>query len=149
MNNKEESKLNIIGSSTCYCERTDLDSEPMSIDFGHDDTLTVLAKHDYFSSNSTHGRFLLRSVLYSILENPVKVTRFILIDSGVKLIDPSSQFSEEINAIIKQLPEVLVCSESLNEYDVEQNAVPQSALIVTASEITSELLHATNIFCIE
>ena len=61
-------------------------------------TVTVLIKHDYYSSDSDHGRILLGSFLDSLAERGSDLAKVILIDSAVNLLNDVS-FAQKIEKL--------------------------------------------------
>jgi len=70
----------------------------------------LLIKHDYYSSDNEHGRFLLNSFLKSLSNGKFSLESIILIDSGVRIAD-SAIMQTLVNS--GTVNTVYICSESL------------------------------------
>ena len=103
-NPRTESKLDYL-----------VDAE-FEIDTGEDDSqITVLIKHDYYSSDNEHGRTLLDSFLKTFKTEQFSLGSVILIDSGVKLAG-SGLLSDVIESCSANT--VYICTESLEYYGI-------------------------------
>lgn len=78
--------------------------------------LVVLFKHDYYSSDSVHGRELLSNIIYFLNSERESISKLLFIDSGVFLLNPDYENSTEISMLIEKAQAVYVCSESIEEY---------------------------------
>lgn len=118
---------------------TDIDLYPDLLMDTADGSLTIVIHHDYYSSDSNHGRELLKSFLEVLRDDYNKISRVFIIDSGVLLLDPQN----ELNSSFKELCDldfsIIVCQESLENFNV---SVSDYDSISTASthEIALELL---------
>ena len=64
MNNQEKSKLDIVSGDSVVIEQSPvIEVEPEKLEIFQNSGLTVLIKHDYYSSDSAHGRELLGAFL--------------------------------------------------------------------------------------
>lgn len=110
-------------------------------------TLTVLIKHDYYSSDSDHGRILLGSFLDSLAERGSDLAKVILIDSAVRLLDDVS-FAQRIEKLFSLSKYSYVCEESLKYFGIEY--VSHGNIIVCpASDIAMEISDAVNLITLE
>lgn len=91
--------------------------------------ITVLFKHDYYSSDSDHGRSLLKGFIKVIRESLPKINRIILIDSGVKLLSEENPFYEDMVYFANNVPSFLVCFESMTEYNIKTTALPMISYV--------------------
>jgi len=82
--------------------------------------LTVLIKHDYYSSDNEHGRTLLRSFLSSLISGDFIIDTIILIDSGVRLADKANDLNNDLIKFINTTGagSVYICTESKEYYGV-------------------------------
>lgn len=134
MNNWEKSNLELTPAP----EMTLLDENG---------TLTVLIKHDYYSSDSDHGRILLGSFLDSLAESGSTISKLFLIDSGVRLLNDIS-FAQKIEKLFSLSKYSYISEESLAFYGIEY--VSHANIIVCpVSDITMEIIDAGQIITIE
>ena len=110
-------------------------------------TITVLIKHDYYSSDTDHGRFILASLLDSLAECGNNLAKVILIDTGVRLLNDIS-FAQRIEKLFSLSKNSYVSEESLSYYDIEY--ITHSNIIVCpASDISMEIIEAGHLITIE
>lgn len=110
-------------------------------------TITVLIKHDYYSSDTDHGRFILASLLDSLAECGNNLSKVILIDTGVRLLNDIS-FAQRIEKLFSLSKNSYVSEESLSYYDIEY--ITHSNIIVCpASDISMEIIEAGHLITIE
>ena len=105
------------------------------------DGVTILIKHDYYSSDSDHGRDLLAAMIDSIKRN-YKIDQVLLIDTGVKILD---------NALLDMYLLcnyylTYVCKESLDTYGV---AATSGVEVVDKSVIFDILINSRTVLTIE
>ena len=109
------------------------------IEINHDDgSLTVLIKHDYYSTENDHGRELLSSVLNAILDDTDHYVRIILIDSAVRILSDYPDISCKLKSFYDNGSCVSVCKESLDFYYVDCSDM-EFLDILSASSIFAEL----------
>ena len=110
-------------------------------------TITVLIKHDYYSSDSDHGRIILSSFLDSLAECGNNISKVILIDSAVRLLNDVS-FAMKIEKLFSLAKNSYVCEESLTYFGIEY--VSHANIIVcSASDISMEIIEAGHLITIE
>ena len=108
--------------------------------------VTLLIRHDYYSSDSEHGRALIKTFLETVLDTQ-NVGTILLIDSGVKLLKEGSPCLSVLNEIINiNVPRVLCSSESLSNYGT---ACPDFAEEVSSRAIFLEILESSRLITIE
>ena len=83
--------------------------------------LVVLFKHDYYSTNSPHGKELLSNILYSLNSDSISIAKILFVDSAVSLLDVDSIYNSDISSLLEKTQTAFVCSESLEEYRIELN----------------------------
>ena len=109
--------------------------------------ITLLIKHDYYSSDSDHGRLLLGKFLDSLTECGNNLAKIILIDSAVRLLNDVS-FVQKIEKLFTLSKYSYVCEESLTYFGIEY--VSHGNIIVcTASDISMEIVEAGRLITIE
>jgi hypothetical protein len=134
MNNWEKSNLELTPAP----EMTMLDENG---------TVTVLIKHDYYSSDTENGRSLLASFLDSLAECGSNISKVILIDSAVRLLN-DDLFAPVIEKLFSLSKYSYVCEESLNVYETEY--VSHGNIIVCpASDIAIEIFEADHLITLE
>ena len=127
MNNWEKSNLDLAPSPEITMEE-------------ESGNITVLIKHDYYSSDSDHGRIILASFLDSLSECGNNISKVILIDSAVRLLNDVS-FAMKIEKLFTLAKNTFICEESINYFGIEY--VSHANIIVCpASDIFMELLDA-------
>ena len=110
-------------------------------------TVTVLIKHDYYSSDSDHGRILLGSFLDTLAERGSDLAKVILIDSAVNLLNDVS-FAQKIEKLFSLSKCSYVCEESLTYFGIEY--VSHGNIIVCpASDISMEIIEAAHLITVE
>ena len=90
---------------------------------------TVLIKHDYYSSDSDHGRDLLRALLRALYKSQINKLVIYLIDSGTLLLDKENALFKTFQPLIAKSEMVIVADESLLFYgidaDIDSNILTQ------------------------
>ncbi|MBR2524571.1 MAG: hypothetical protein IKE53_09080 [Clostridiales bacterium] len=109
-------------------------------------SVTVLIKHDYYSSDSDHGRSLMKTMLEG-LEGNACISGILIVDSGVKILSGDNDCFSYVKDLADQLELTpLVCSESLEVYGI---AAPEYVKAVTTAEFMSEVIGADHLIVIE
>ncbi len=124
---------------------TDLNLFPDLILDDSNGNLTILIKHDYYSSDSDHGRELLGAFLDVLVDEFSKVSRIFLIDSGVKLLDPSNPLYNAFKTLLDMEFCIASCRESLDAYKIEFEKSDRKD-ILSMHEIALELMSAPYLF---
>ena len=109
--------------------------------------ITVLVKHDYYSSDTEQGHILLASVLDSLIDSGNKISKVILIDTAVRLLNDVS-FAQKIERLFKLSRSSYVCEESLTYYDIDYIS-HGNIIICPAADIAIEIIEASHIITIE
>jgi hypothetical protein len=134
MNNWEKSNLELTPAP----EITVIDENGM---------LSVLIKHDYYSSDTDHGRKILSAFLDSLAECGNTLSKIILIDSAVKLLD-IDELAYRLEKLFGLSRYSYICEESLAFYEVEYTA-HDNVVICSASDISMELMQTGNLITLE
>ncbi len=134
MNSWEKSNLELSPAP----EMTMLDESGM---------LTVLIKHDYYSSDTDHGRFLLISFLESLCECGSSILKVILLDSAVKLLNDAS-FAPGIEKLFSLSKFSYVSEESLETYGIEYVS-HGNIMVCPSSDIAMEISQAGHLITLE
>lgn len=105
--------------------------------------LTILIKHDYYSSDTEHGRFLLGSFIDSLSESGEPILKVILVDSAVNLIrDPF--FSSRILKLFSLSRYSYVCEDSLEAFDVDYTP-GENVIVCPAADISMQILQSAHL----
>lgn len=102
-------------------------------------SISVLLKHDYYSTDNENGKALLNSLLDGLILAADRINMIIITDSAVRLLESSSKL---IN-LIKLVHLTLVCRDSANFYEVQ---IPEDEAlhlnIVPISDITDQIIES-------
>lgn len=109
--------------------------------------LTVLIKHDYYSSDSDHGRILLASLLDSLADDSDGISKVILIDSSVRLLNDIT-FAPKIEKLFSVSKYSYVCEESLTYYGIEYVS-HNNIIVCSAPDLSLEITGASRQIIIE
>ncbi len=134
MNNWEKSNLELTPAP----EMTIMDESGM---------LTVLIKHDYYSSNTENGKVLLGSFLDSIYEYGDSIGKIILIDSAVKLLE-DELFTERLEKLFGLSRHSFICEDSLAAFDIEYSS-HDNVMVCPSSDIATEIIQAVHLLTLE
>ena len=134
MNNREKNSLELTPAP-----------EMTLIDEGGN--LTVLIKHDYYSSDTEQGRLLLGSFIDALADCGDTLLKVILVDSSVTLLfDP--YFSSRIEKLFSIARYSYVCEESLSAYDIDYST-HGNILVCSASDIALQIIQAGHLLILE
>ena len=134
MNNWEKSNLELTPAP----EMTMLDENG---------TVTVLIKHDYYSSDTESGRSLLASFLDSLAECGSNISKVILIDSAVRLLEDES-CSAKLAKLFALSKYSYICDDSLAYFDIEYSS-HDNIIVCCASDISMELIQTGHLITLE
>ena len=150
MNNREKSSLDIVSTDAVVLETTPvIEVEPEAIELSHSGSLTVLIKHDYYSSDSAHGRELLGAFLSALLSRKGDIDRIFLTDSGVRLLSENSGLYNEYKELSSDVPVVTVCLESLEEYGLAMTDLPANFETLDSVGFASAVIAAAGLVVLE
>ena len=100
------------------------------------DSITVLLKHDYYSSDNENGRHLLETILSELKNSDRTIGMLIITDSATKLLDKDNDLSSALHdLIIYKAESHAICKDSADYYmsDIESgeelNLYSASAII--------------------
>ncbi len=158
MRNKENQSNNIEAYADLYSNGTataaiaeetgtDLNLFPDLILDDSNGNLTIVINHDYYSSDSDHGRALLGAFLDVLADEFSKVSRIFLIDTGVKLLDPSNQLYSSFKVLNDMEFSIVCCRESIDNYNIDFEKKNNTELI-SMHEIALELMSVPYLFTI-
>ena len=108
----------------------------------------VLIKHDFYSSDSEHGRKLLATFLSSLYESSYSHVIVYLIDQGVKLLDESNSLHDSMLCLLEKSEMTIAAVESMSFYDV---TVSGNSKIVeqSARSIAEDISYLPNLLVLE
>lgn len=150
MNNREKSSLDIVSTDAVVLETTPvIEVEPEAIELSHSGSLTILIKHDYYSSDSAHGRELLGAFLSALLSRKADIDRIFLTDSGVRLLGEDNGLFNEYKELSSDVPVVTICLESLEEYGLAMTDLPANCETLDAREFAGAVISSPNLLIIE
>ena len=150
MNNQEKSKLDIVSGDSVVIEQSPvIEVEPEKLEIFRGAGLAVLIKHDYYASDSAHGRELLRGFLKALSSKKDIIDRIFVVDSGVKLLADGNTLNNEFINLIKEIPVVTVCADSLEEYGAGDAGLPANCEAVGISEIVRAIMDTQGLITLE
>ena len=111
-------------------------------------TKYVLIKHDYYSTDSEHGREILSGFLTSLISSPYNSIVIYLLDKGVKLLDESNLLYNKMLRVIEKSDMVVAAEESINEYGI---ILPDDSKIALESilSVTADITYLDHVITLE
>lgn len=148
MNRKERNSLEYTKAQLEeFSDNTILEVLPQKTDEGSSSKY-VLIKHDYYSSDSEHGRDLLASFLASITESSYHSIVVYLVDKGVLLLDRSNTLYEQMQLLIKKADTVIVDEDSAFIYNVNDYTNTQIS-VQSFKSISEDILYSSDLLILE
>ena len=115
-----------------------------------DDNATkyVLIKHDYYSTDSEHGREILSGFFSSLENSSYNSIVIYLIDKGVKLLDDSNPLHVEFTRLVEKTEMLIVCEDSIDSYNI---SVPDNLVFTKQSlcSMTEEIIYLPDYLILE
>ena len=148
MNNRPENNLDYSSAKLDqYSDNTLYEVMPEKID---DDTSTkyVLIKHDYYSTDSDHGRSLLQVFLSSLSNSPFTSIVVYLIDKGILLLDESNPLFDDMRLLLDKANVVIADQTSANEYGLPVLSDPKISF-QPSSAIAEDIIYLTDYLTLE
>lgn len=108
----------------------------------------VLIKHDFYSSDSDHGRDMLKTVFNVLAHSEFKNLIIYLVDKGTQLLDNSNPLSESFQTLISKSEMIIVADESLTKYQVSCD-LDSKITIQSFSSIAEDILSLSGILILE
>ena len=99
-------------------------------------SLTVLIKHDYYSSDNDNGRALLDSFLEGLTLSADRIHLIILTDSAVRLLETSGK----LQSLIPLVNKTFVCAGSAAFYGISVPDFGDKLSSVSMGEITDLII---------
>ena len=144
----EKDDLNYYKPELADYGETEISLEPSFLELEHQDNLTVLIKHDYYSTDSIHGRLLIGKFLKSLCQGQMKIGKLFFIDTSVRLLDKNNEFYTLVADLTSHSASTYVCTESLEAYDVDLSDELKFNRAL-ASDIAAEIIAADRVITIE
>ncbi len=111
-------------------------------------TKYVLIKHDYYSTDSEHGREILSVFLTSLINSSYNSLVIYLIDKGVKLLDESDPLNNKMNRLIEKSESVIASEDSIIFYNVNLSNVSK-IVQESLTSITSDIVYLDHLLILE
>ena len=148
MNNNQRSDLDFSTAELDqFSNSTLLDVMPEKIDEGVA-TKFVLIKHDYYSTDSDHGRDILSGFLTSLTDSSYSSIVIYLIDKGVKLLDEENPLYDKMLHLLEKSETAIAAEESFDEYNVSY-PVTQKISIESIMSVTEDITYLDNLLTLE
>ena len=108
----------------------------------------VLIKHDFYSSDSDHGRDMLKTIFNVLANSEFKNLIIYLVDKGTLLLDNSNPLSGSFQTLISKSEMIIVDDESLTKYQVSCD-LDSKISIQAFSSIAEDIVFLQNILILE
>ena len=108
----------------------------------------VLIKHDFYSSDSEHGRDMLKTIFNVLANSEFKNLIIYLVDKGTLLLDNSNPLSGSFQTLISKSEMIIVDDESLTKYQVSCD-LDSKITIQSFSSIAEDILFLSDILILE
>ena len=108
----------------------------------------VLIKHDFYSSDSDHGRDMLKTIFNVLAHSDFKNLIIYLVDKGTMLLDNSNPLSESFQTLISKSEMIIVDDESLTKYQVSCE-LDSKITVQSFSSIAEDILSLSGILILE
>ena len=130
-----------------YSDKDVLEVMPQKTD---EDTSSkyVLIKHDYYSSDSDHGREMLKSVFKVLANSEFKNLIIYLVDKGTLLLDNNNPLFDSFQSLILKSEMVIADDESLTKYQVSCD-LDSKITIQAFSSIAEDIVFLSNVLILE
>ena len=111
-------------------------------------TKYVLIKHDYYSTDSEHGREILSGFLTNLAASSYSSIVIYLIDSGVRLLDKENSLYGKMKYLIERSKTVIATDESIELYNI---CIPMTLKIGIESiiSVTEDIAYLDNLLILE
>ena len=150
MNNREKSSLDIVSTDSVVLETTPvIEVEPEAIEITHGRSFSVLIKHDYYSSESSHGRDLLNAFLCALQSRKADIAGIFVVDSGVRMLSDSNSLHNDLKDLCGDVAVVTVCLDSLEEYGLELSDLPSNFETMDAISFAGAVINIPNLIILE
>lgn len=130
-----------------FSDNTLLEVMPAKID---EDIATkyILIKHDYYSTDSDHGRELLAGFITNLADSSFDSIVVYLIDKGVKLLDEENPLFDKMLRLIEKSETVIATAESIEVYNVVFSKT-QKISVESFMSVTEDITYLDNLLTLE
>ena len=130
-----------------FSDNTLLEVMPAKID---EDIATkyILIKHDYYSTDSDHGRELLAGFITNLADSSFDSIVVYLIDKGVKLLDEENPLFDKMLRLIEKSEAVIATEESIEVYNVVFSKT-QKISVESFMSVTEDITYLDNLLTLE
>jgi len=130
-----------------FSDNTLLEVMPAKID---EDIATkyILIKHDYYSTDSDHGRELLAGFITNLADSSFDSIVVYLIDKGVKLLDEENPLFYKMLRLIEKSEAVIATEESIEVYNVVFSKT-QKISVESLMSVTEDITYLDNLLTLE
>lgn len=130
-----------------FSDNTLLEVMPEKID---EDIATkyILIKHDYYSTDSDHGRELLAGFITNLADSSFDSIVVYLIDKGVKLLDEENPLFDKMLRLIEKSETVIATAESIEVYNVVFSKT-QKISVESFMSVTEDITYLGNLLTLE
>ncbi len=130
-----------------FSDNTLLEVMPAKID---EDIATkyILIKHDYYSTDSDHGRELLAGFITNLADSSFDSIVVYLIDKGVKLLDEENPLFDKMLRLIEKSEAVIATEESIEVYNVVFSKT-QKISVESLMSVTEDITYLDNLLTLE
>jgi hypothetical protein len=108
----------------------------------------VLIKHDYYSTDSDHGRDILAGFLSNLADSSFNSIVVYLIDKGVKLLDEENPLFDKMLRLIEKSETVIATEESIELYNVVFSKT-QKISVESLMSVTEDITYLDNLLILE
>ena len=126
-----------------FSDNTILDVLPQKIDEDNSSKY-VLIKHDYYSSDSDHGRDLLADFIKSLCDASYNSIVVYLIDRGTKLLDENNPLFDNMLSLINKSELVVATKESMDFYGIKFEA-DNKVVLQSSRSVAEELIYINDL----
>lgn len=130
-----------------FSDNTLLEVMPAKID---EDIATnyILIKHDYYSTDSDHGRELLAGFITNLADSSFDSIVVYLIDKGVKLLDEENPLFDKMLRLIEKSEAVIATEDSIEVYNVVFSKT-QKISVESLMSVTEDITYLDNLLILE
>ena len=104
----------------------------------------VLIKHDYYSSDSDHGREMLKSIFNALAHSEFKSLIIYLVDKGTLLLDNNNPLFDIFQMLISKSEIVIADDESITKYQISCD-LDSKISIQAFSSIAEDIVFLQNV----
>lgn len=108
----------------------------------------VLIKHDYYSSDSDHGREMLKSIFNALAHSEFKSLIIYLVDKGTLLLDNNNPLFDIFQMLISKSEIVIADDESITKYQISCD-LDSKISIQAFSSIAEDIVFLQNVLILE